>query len=221
MNDKDEKNGYVFMRRILATIFIFGILVLPLRADCLMTSADYIIYADSIDAGGIFSSGGDYTLLDTIGESPAGVVSSASYEVRGGFQYMTSSSLSVSVSVAGINLGALSPVAVSSAASTVTVSTDSDSGYVLSVSGVSGTSVAAVSDGTVTAGSEEYGLSVSGPDSLFSGDSAITAGLYLASSSTPVMGSETALTFKASISFGSALGASYSQNVTLAASVNL
>jgi len=208
------------MRKILATIFIFGILAMPLRADCLMTSTQYTIYADSIDTGGIFSSGGIYEIEDTIGESPVGSVTGGIYEVRGGYQYMSSSTLSILVSASSVNLGVFYPSVVRTADSVVTISTVSDSGYTLSINSVSGTSMTAVADGAVTAGSAEYGMAASGADSLVSGDVAVTAPLSLASSATPVQNRQTTLTFKASMAWSTALSASYSQNIVLVASAN-
>lgn len=205
---------------------IFLLLVgffLPSLAHCDMVSPDnttYHIYADAIDAGGVLSVGGIYSLDDTLGEAIATSTSGGVYQVRGGYQAMTSSSLSMSLSTNSVDLGNLSVATVSSAGVVATVTTDDVSGYTLSVASLSGTSLASVADGTVTAGFEEYGLATSGGDGSLVGDNAITLNMAVATSSTPAYNSQTTLTFKASRSAASVSGI-YSQNITLQAAVNL
>lgn len=209
-----------FLTTIIVILFVVSGLGRPFEAVGMMTSSQYTIYADSIDTGGIFSSGGIYELEDTIGESPVGSVTGGAYEVRGGYQYMSSSTLSILISASSVNLSVLNPTVVRTANSVVTVSTVSDSGYTLSIGGVSGTSMTAVADGAVTVGSAEYGMAASGADSLIVGDVAVTAPLSLASAATPVLNRQTTLTFKASMAWNTALNAAYTQNIVLVASAN-
>ncbi len=185
-----------------------------------MSSTNYTIFADSVDSGGVLSTGGAYSLQDTAGESPAGYTTSSTYTVIGGYQAMDWSVLSMDIDTSTINLGTLSTSAVASASAVVTVTADASTGYVLSVGSTSGSSLAVVTDGSVTAGSEEYGVAVSGPDAVFGDDEAITASLNLSSSSTPVTSAQTTLTFKAAISTASVAGGR-SQSVTLTASTNI
>lgn len=185
-----------------------------------MSSTNYFIYADSIETGGGLSTSGTYSLQDTTGESPAGFSTSSAYEIRAGYQHMERGYISLTIDNLSLNLGTLSDSAVNSASTNATVGTDSATGYTLSTSAVSGTSIANVADGTVTAGSEEYGFSGSGSENQISGDVGVTAGVLIASTSSPITNSQTTLTFKASMSPSTA-GGSYSQTITIAASANL
>jgi len=107
--------------------------------------------------------------------------------------------LSMSISGTALNLGTLDIGAVSSASTVATITTDSFTGYTLSIGSVSGTVLTAVSDGAVTAGSEEYGMAVSGADAAFADDRGVSAGLALASANSAVTSREATLTFKAAI----------------------
>lgn len=207
-----------------ASLFIgallVGFLAFPATSWGVMSSTNYTIFADSIDSGGALSTGGVYSLQDTAGESPVGSSTSSIYEVIGGYQAMDWAILAISIDTATINLGTLSVSAVAAASAVVSVTADASDGYVLSVASVSGTSLTAVSDGTVSAGTEEYGVAVSGLDASFGDDRSIIAGRNLSSSSTPVDGAQTTLTFKAAMSASSVAGAR-SQSVILTASTNL
>ena len=195
-------------------------LTLPIPTSAVMTSTNYYIYADTIDTGGILSTSSAYRIQDTIGETSASFTTSSSYIIHGGFQGSEQGSLSLTFSASAVGLGSLTTGAVASGSSIATITTDSATGYSLSIGSVSGSSLASVSDGTVTAGVEEYGVAVSGTDSAFVTDQGVTAGLVLASFNAPVNNSQTTLTFKAAISGASSAGA-YSQTVTIAASANL
>lgn len=190
----------------------------PFYAWAAMTSTNYSIYADSIGFGGSLSTSTSYTLQDTVGASPAGLVTSTSYEVRGGYQGAEQGDITLTLSSNDLNLGVLEPGAVNNASTVATISSDSTSGYTFSISAVSGTMPGDVSDGTVSAGSEEYGLSVSGTHSVVNGDVSITP-RTLGSANTPVVSDRLTLTFKASRSTQSTPG-DYSQTVTVAASAN-
>lgn len=203
-----------------AIIILLGSMAFPSVSFGVMSSTNYTIFADSVDAGGVLSASGTYSLEDTIGESPAGSSSSSVYEVIAGYQAMDWSVLVLDVDTNTINLGTLSTSAVATSSAILSVTVDATSGYVLSVGSVSGTSLTAVSDGSVTAGSEEYGISVSGVDAAFADDRGVTAGLNLSSSSTLVNYAQTAVTFKAAISSGSA-AASLSQSITFSASTSI
>lgn len=204
----------------LLVIVLLGVLVFPSVSWGVMSSTNYTIFADSVDSGGVLSTSGTFSLEDTAGESPVGYTTSSTYTVIGGYQAMDWSELEMRIDTASINLGTLSTSAVATSSATVTITANADSGYVLSVASISGTSLTAVSDGTVSAGSEEYGVAVSGPDAAFGDDRAIAASLNLSSSSTPVTDTPTVLTFKASISSGSTAGAR-SQSITLTASTSI
>lgn len=189
-----------------------------------MSSTHYQIYADSIGVdGGNFSSSTSFSLTDTIGEPAAGTVSSTDYEVRGGFQAMDRGTLVVSVGNGGtINMGTLSPKTVGTASVDVAISTDSATGYELSISSVSGPAPLAdvVPPAVVTAGVEGYGFSASGPDSVISGDVPVQPSL-ISSTSSPVISDVTTLIFKAAMGSGNYAGAGFSQTIGLTASANI
>lgn len=208
------------MRKLFLAACLVGASFWPLAANGLMTSTNYTIYADSIETGGGLSTGGIYSLESTLGESPSGVATSSAYEIRAGYQYMVRGYLTMSLSANSVSLGNLSQTAVNAANVTATVSTDSWTGYTLSISAVSGSPLSSVGDGTVTAGSEEYGIAAAGAQSVVSGDVAIAAGTTVASSALPIDSSQTVLTFKAAISSATASGAR-SQTITLTASANI
>lgn len=210
------------MRRSAALILVFLGLMMPasVKGDMVSSDNNYRIYADVIDTGGNLSTGGVYSLEDSWGEAIASTTSGGVYEVRGGYQAMVSSTILMSFSSSALDLGNIYRANVNSVSTVVTVTTDDESGYALSIGEVSGSSLTAVADGTVSAGVEEYGFASSGDDNLLSGDNAVTAGTQLAASSTPVYNSQTTLTFKASVSQATTAGAR-SQTIILQAAANL
>lgn len=202
------------MKKLIA-IFISILLLFPAGAFGDMTSTNYTIYSDAIGvSGGDFSSSTTYTLTDTFGETPVAYSSSTNYIVNAGYQATTRGSLTLVISTSSLALGILSTTAVNSATTTVSITTDG--GYNLSISSVSGIMPAAVVDGSVTAGSEEYGLSATGSDAAFSGDAAVINGLVLASTSTAVTNDATVLVFKAAATTSS-IASTYSQTIGLTA----
>lgn len=204
----------------LLVVIALGVLTMPSRSLGVMSSTNYTIFADSVDAGGVLSASGTFSLQDAVGVPGAGSSTSSVYEVVGGFQSTDWSALSVSTTVATVDLGTASASSVATSSAVISITADASDGYVLSIGSVSGSSLDAVSDGAVTAGSEEYGVAVSGVDAAFSDDRAVTAGRTLSSSSTPVNSLPITVTFKAAISSNSTAG-SRSQSVTLSVSTNL
>jgi hypothetical protein len=191
----------------------------PATTLAFMSSTNFQIISDTIGLGGGISSSTSYLVNGTLSSTAVGIVSSTSYRVMGGFQSTDSGSISLSISSASLDLGTLSTSQVNSAATVATVSTDAATGYTLSIGSVAGTSLTAVADGSVTAGSPEYGLTTSGSQSLVTTDVAVTAGLQLASHSASITNSATTLTFKASKA-AATTAATYSQTVTLSAATN-
>lgn len=211
------------MNRICFLFFLIFLALTALISDtnALMSSTNYTIFADSFSAGDIFSTG-TYRLESTVGEAPVGFSTSSSYEIRGGFQAMDKNSLSLNISGASVSLGNLISSAVNSGSAIAEVTTDCANGYILAISSVSGAGLAGVTGGSVVAGITNYGFSAVGSDSLISGDIPVAIG-NIASTSSAVTGSQTTLTFKASIkdSDRGSSDVSYSQVITLTASVNL
>lgn len=192
----------------------FAFALIPQNVWGEMSSASYSIYSDVIGVSGVeISTSTTYTLSDTVGEMGALVSASSTYYVTGGYQSMVRGSISFSLTSSSLNLGILNSSAVNSAAAVATVNSD-DSGYTLSIYNVSSSIPFTVADGAVTAGSDEYGLSVSGSNASVSGDVAATNGLLLVSSPTPILNDQSTITFKASTA-GSATPGAYNQTIDL------
>jgi hypothetical protein len=129
--------------------------------------------------------------------------------------------ISYSISANSLFLGNLNPTAVFSNSHDVTVSTNAPSGYVLYVYedgnlrqeiGEFVFDIDDVTDGSVTAGSEEYGLNTGFDD--FVSDSAITSTMKIArQSSSAVSNQTTTCTYKAAVS-NSTVAGFYSHIVT-------
>lgn len=209
------------MKQNVALLAIGLILIgMPHPVASEMSSANYQIYADSVQNGGGYQAAGAFTLQDTLGENDSGYSSSSIYEIRAGYQYMERGYLSFDISEESINLGTLSTSSINSATTTITIGTDSISGYTLSVTGVSGSSIADVADGSVTAGQEEYGYAASGSDSLIVGDIAVATGTVVASFGGETTASSVELEFKASKN-ASTIAGDYAQSISFAAAANI
>lgn len=209
------------MKRIIALVVVFVLLVFTSPAWGAMSSTNYYIYADNVSVGGNLSTGGEYSLQDTVGESFNSTVTSSSYEIRGGYQAMEQGEISLDISTASLSLGSLVNYTASNTASTTVSVNSSGSGFSLSISSVTGSILANVSDGVVDgdSDSEEYGISASGTYAAFADDQAVSNGLVLASS-TVAADSDTVLTFKA-IRNASTTPGVYSQSIVLSASASL
>lgn len=101
-----------------------------------MQSASYRIESDSVNAGGGLSTSTNFSLESTAGESGTGVSTSTSYNLNAGYQQMHE----VFISLSGASAVTLSPTipglggGYSNGSTTVTVMTDSSSGYQLTIS---------------------------------------------------------------------------------------
>ncbi len=210
----------MFKSFFILIILLIGVLAFPQYSLGLMSTGTYTIFADSIDAGGILSVTGTFSLEDTLGESPTGSSVTSTYEIIAGYQAMDWSVLNSEVNTNDISLGTLEVGIIASSSVTFLISTNADTGYVLSVGAVAGSSLQAVSDGEVTAGQEEYGIAVEGAHRAFTDDRGIVAGLNLASWPTSVDDIVTTVIFKASIS-GTSLSGNRNQTVTFVLSTNL
>ena len=214
------------MKSILA--FIIIVLALnPVVDDSqalaqVMSSANYKIFVDSINGGGQLGTSANYKLTDTIGE--VGVtedVSSTNYRSKAGFEAISmDNTLSVSLSTNLIAIGALSTSNVVSADEVLTITTNG-SGYTTTLvsdgnlRASDGSDINNVSDGAVTAGSEEFGIRTSGTDGQYnSTDTSITTtAKTIGERSTSVNGGTLTVTFKASVDTNSSFN-SYSNIVT-------
>lgn len=194
-----------------------------------MTSTNYTIYADSFSmSDASVATTSVYTLSGTTGEvgatSTSSTVSGTSYLLRGGFSAAEKGILSASVSASSVSLGTLSTGAVSTGSVTITLSTDSETGYTVAVSEDgnlrSGSNdINDVSDGSVTAGSEEYGIRTTGSDGLLSNDTAVSGSVNAISGFGATTNNQTTLTFRASVGPTSQAG-SYSHVATISIMAN-
>lgn len=120
-------NASIYTLLIIGSLHIAGAQV--------MESTNYSIQSDSINFGGGFSSSSNYRLESTAGEVATGVGSSTNYSLRAGYQQMQevyiaitgSTNVSLSPSIPGVTGGT------ANGSTTVTVTTDSPSGYSLSI----------------------------------------------------------------------------------------
>jgi len=209
------------MYKLLVYLLALG-LSFPWVALGAMSSTNYYIYADSINTGGVFSTSSAYSMQSTVGESPAGTASSTTYEIRGGYQSMERGSLSFDLSTSSLALGTLSVSAVAAASTTATVTTDSATGYSLSIGSATWTTGTALDDiatAAFVAGTEAYGMvtsTVGGGD----GNAFVVAmSTVVNSASGPVTSAQTVLTFKAAIDSGTTSGAR-AQTVVFQAAAN-
>lgn len=216
----------LFFLLIFSLTLSFPVTVRPID----MTSENYKVFVDTVSVGGTEPVSETYRVFSTEGE--AGGISptqstSTNYIVAAGFQAMANTIyVSATLSQSSISLGSLSAAAVASGSETITVSTNSPTGYASTIvedgnlrSGAD--DINDVGDGSVTAGSEEYGVITSGvAGQMNSADTAITGvAQNVAASSTPVLSEQTTLTYKAAIS-GATVSGYYSHQVTFTTTAN-
>lgn len=219
--------------KLLLTFIIIGLALNPLvdrnQAQAqVMSSANYKIFVDSINGGGSLGTSASYKLTDTIGE--VGVtedVSSTNYRIKAGFEAIGPDQiLTVNLSTTLVAIGVLSPNNVVSADEIITITTNGN-GYTTTIASdgnlraSNGSDINNVSDGTVTAGSEEFGIRTSGTGGQFnSTDTSVTAtAKTIISRTTAVSGDATTVTFKASVDTNSSFN-NYSNVVTFSTTGN-
>jgi hypothetical protein len=113
-------------------IVLFGIQQVTAQT---MESTNYRIQSDSVNFGGGLGTSTNYRLESTAGEVGTGELTSASYALKAGYQQMqevyiaisAAASVLLSPSIPGISGGT------SNGSTTVTVTTDSPSGYALTI----------------------------------------------------------------------------------------
>lgn len=211
--------------KIFQTVVISLILLLTSinNTFALSSSTNFRIWADAITSGGNRSTSTNFVTEDSISESATGEDStSSSFLLAAGLPAlfeepvlrMTLSSATASFSPD------ISNTAVSTASYTATISTNADSGYSFYASEdgalrSGSNSVGDVLDGSVTAGSSENGVAISGTGAAFTDDRALTGSLLLLATNTSrTTGTTHSITEKASVTTGTPAG-SYSHIVTL------
>ncbi len=217
---------YFFIKLIIIT-FVFISLIALWKAPvslALMNSESYINWMDSLNFGGEeTSTSTNYRFQDTLGEIGTGEISSTNYAGLIGFRQSDADpKMTFSISDTSVDFGTLSTSAVSSDSITITSTTNAVDGYITTIFETenlktgAGADIDDVADGTVTAGSEEYGVRTSGADGQMNGaDTGITTSPQtVASNASWINGSAVTITFKAAISSLTSAGA-YAHNVTL------
>ena len=210
------------------TVTIVALLVLyPTALDTAMSSGDFEIYSDSFSVVNTdVAASNNFSLYSTGGEvvSTSTASTSGSISLKSGFQAAEKGILSYTLSDSSLDLGTLSDTSIALNSMTVTVSTDSETGYSLVVtedgnlrSGAN--DIDDVADGAVSVGVEEYGLRTVGDDGQLANDTAITGSLVVASRNGASPNQSTPMEFRASID-GSTAAGSYSHVLTYTVTVN-
>jgi len=154
---------------LLASLLTAGIFLLPGQVWGDMSSSNYKISADVFGSGGdVGSASASYFLADTLGEAVANSATSTSdsYGIKAGFEEMyPDQTLTFSTSAAAIELGQLAASSVSSASHSLTVDTNADGGFTITVAGSTLTSgsntIAALATAAAAAvGTEQFGLNL-------------------------------------------------------------
>lgn len=214
------------MKKISVILFAFGLLLRPVVGIGQMTGGSFSIPIDSLTISDTLEAdGGVYSLNDSTGYPEMGTSTGNTYVLNAGFQQAAGNSVTLSLGAETVSLGALSTSAVASSALTATVSTESETGYTLSVSEdgnlrVGSEEINDVADGAVSAGAEEYGIRTSGTNGLLNSvDTAISNNLNIGSSLASVSGDIITINFKAAISSATVFG-SYSHIITFTLTAN-
>lgn len=111
------------------------LLLISTAAAQVMTSPSYQIESDSVNVGGGFSTSSSYRLESTVGEIATGDGNSSSYRLRAGYQSMHEVYLALT-GVTNVTMGPSIPGVsggTANGSTTVTVTTDSRSGYSLTI----------------------------------------------------------------------------------------
>lgn len=191
-----------------------------------MQGGEFEIYADNISTiGGDALTGGDYTLLDTLGEGVATNTADGTILLQSGFQATEMTGIFFRLGDTSLNLGSLNFESVAERSVTVTAKTESATGYSIYIFESDelrdgNTIFSDVADGNVSLGQEEYGIGMIGSARVTENDLPILSApqAIFFNSSTAINDSAT-VTFKAAISRDSRRG-SYSHDVTFTMAVN-
>lgn len=108
--------------------------ILPASAY-VASSTNYRIQEDSINVGGLLSTSTNYRMEDTVGEEGVGTSSSATYNIKAGYQHMHETYLAISVP-GNITLSPNIPETgggIANGAATWTVTTDNPAGFSVTI----------------------------------------------------------------------------------------
>jgi hypothetical protein len=164
----------VFSSLSLATVFtILALLVIQVAGAQVMISPSYQLQRDSVNVGGGLSTSTNYTQESTLGEIATGPSDSTSFSLTAGYQQLDEVFLSLSAPtdvVMSPDLGGLTG-GTSNGSTTVTVLTDSPSGYQLTIEAETAPAMQR-GDGEsiadyVPGGVADYTFTIGGTDALF------------------------------------------------------
>lgn len=190
-----------------------------------MTGGSFEIYADSFSiVDGQATTGGNFKLFSSSEGFQTASSTDGTFELRGGFQAQEKGILSYSSNSSSISLGLLNTTTVATESVELVISTDSETGYSISITEDGNLRDGAndiddVSDGSVTAGSEEYGIVTIGGDGLLGSATAINGTVPVAAAGGQITNNITEVEFQVSIASTTASG-TYSHVVTFTATVN-
>lgn len=124
--------------RLFASISIFVatlIIALPVASAYIASSTNYRIQSDSVNVGGNLSTSTSYRAEDTLGESGVGTSSSATYNIKAGYQQMQETYLAITAP-GNVTLSPNIPAiggGVANGVATWTVTTDNAAGYTMNI----------------------------------------------------------------------------------------
>lgn len=126
-----------FITTISAIVTLFATIVatIPIASAYVASSTNYRIQSDSVNVGGILSTSTSYRAEDTLGEQGTGTSSSATYNIKAGYQQMQETYLALAVPAA-VSLSPNIPAIGGGTANGVaawTVTTDNPAGYTMSI----------------------------------------------------------------------------------------
>ena len=167
-----QKNSTAIAKRISFFCIVLVIVFVPLFAfSQVMQSSNYRIQSDSINFGGQRGTSASYVSEDTLGEIATGLSESTSYSLKAGYQQMLEVGIAIT-SPADVTMSNVSASGgTSNADTTWTVTTDSPSGYSLSVLASSDPALVSgsnsIADYTPAGADPDYTFSVAASDAEF------------------------------------------------------
>lgn len=188
-----------------------------------LSSDNYKVLTSDFRPGGL-STSENYDASSILGAFEGLILNSDNYKTHGGYGGTLADVdiLSATISNTTVSLGELSTNSVAQNSITITATSNSTTGYTIRMSENQNLSdgsndINDVTDGTVSAGSEEYGIRTAGTAGQFNNtDTAITSSLKtITNHGSAVTDQVTTVTFKASIASDTTAG-SYNHTVTFA-----
>lgn len=203
---------------------IFGISLGSALAES--TSSNYILYGGALTSGGEITDSTSYILKGTTATSGSFIgsdLSSTNFILNAGPQALGEEPIiqySITNPTIALSPSILTKDSISTDSTIVTAGTNAPFGYILTATATvpfqnqTNHILTGVTDGSVTAGSEEFGIAVTGDDASFADDRAISeTPTIIATSNIYGNNRSTTVTFKAAVSDATESG-QYSGAVT-------